>query len=89
MLVRFRRLVRAASMAGIVVLPVLQAWTILAYELTLSEGYGIEDTLFDRFSQLVAAKRRGGRTAGGACPLRRRRDEAGGGVPDGESPDYR
>jgi predicted acylesterase/phospholipase RssA/ABC-type phosphate/phosphonate transport system substrate-binding protein len=62
-LVRFRRLARTGAIAGIVVLPVLQAWTILAYEPTLSEGYGIEETLFDRFSGLVAAKRRAeGRT---------------------------
>ncbi len=57
-LLRFRRLLRAASLAGIVVLPVLQAWTILGYEPTLSEGHGIEETLFDRFSRLVAAKQR-------------------------------
>jgi predicted acylesterase/phospholipase RssA/ABC-type phosphate/phosphonate transport system substrate-binding protein len=57
-LLRFRRLLRAASLAGIVVLPILQVWTILGYEPTLSEGYGIEGTLFDRFSRLVAAKRR-------------------------------
>ena len=57
-LARFRRLLRAAAIAGIIVLPALQAWTILGYESTLSEGYGIEETLFDRFSRLVAAKRR-------------------------------
>jgi hypothetical protein len=57
-LLRFRRLLRVAAIAGIVVLPVLQAWTILGYEPTLSEGYGIEETLFDRFARLVAAKRR-------------------------------
>ena len=55
---RFRRLLRAAAIAGIVVLPVFQAWTILGFEPTLSEGYGIEETLFDRFSRLVAARRR-------------------------------
>ncbi len=57
-LVRFRRVLRAAAIAGIVVFPVLQAWTILGYEPTLSEGHGIEETLFDRFARLVAAKRR-------------------------------
>jgi predicted acylesterase/phospholipase RssA len=56
-LLRFRRLVRAAAMAGVIVLPLLQAWTILAYEPTLSEGWGIEHTLRDRFARLVAAKR--------------------------------
>jgi predicted acylesterase/phospholipase RssA/ABC-type phosphate/phosphonate transport system substrate-binding protein len=63
-LVRFRRLVRAAAMAGIIVLPVVQAWTVLAYEPTLSEGSGIERTLLDCFSRLVASKRKAeGRSA--------------------------
>jgi hypothetical protein len=43
-------------MAGIIVLPVLQGWTILFYQPTLSEGYGIEQTLIDRFARLVEAK---------------------------------
>jgi predicted acylesterase/phospholipase RssA len=63
-MVRFRRVMRAAALAGIVVLPVLQAWTILFHEPTLSEGHGIEETLFDRFARLLAAKRQAeGRTA--------------------------
>jgi predicted acylesterase/phospholipase RssA/ABC-type phosphate/phosphonate transport system substrate-binding protein len=58
LLLVFRRMLRIAAIAAIIVLPVLQAWTMLSYEPTLSEGFGIEDALFDRFSQLVAAKRR-------------------------------
>ncbi len=64
MLVRFRRLVRTAAIGGIIVLPVLQAWTVLCYEPTLCQGSGIERTLLDRFSRLVAAKGRAeGRSA--------------------------
>jgi predicted acylesterase/phospholipase RssA/ABC-type phosphate/phosphonate transport system substrate-binding protein len=53
----FRRSLRALAFAGIVVLPALQTWTILGYESTLSEGHGIEETLYDGFSRLLAAKR--------------------------------
>jgi predicted acylesterase/phospholipase RssA/ABC-type phosphate/phosphonate transport system substrate-binding protein len=53
---RFRRMVRVAAMAGIIVLPLVQAWTILGHEPTLSESAGIEHTLLDRFTHLVAAK---------------------------------
>ncbi len=56
-LLLFRRSLRALAFAGIVVLPVLQTWTMLGYQPTLSEGYGIEVTLYDRFSRLLAAKR--------------------------------
>src|SRR5439155_23908625 len=55
---RLRRLIRAAALAGIIVLPVLQALTILSSEPTLSDGGGIEKTLCDRFARLLAAKRR-------------------------------
>jgi predicted acylesterase/phospholipase RssA/ABC-type phosphate/phosphonate transport system substrate-binding protein len=62
--VLFRRILRLAAFAGIIVLPLLQAWTILNHQPTLSEGFGIEETLFDRFSGLLAAKRHAdGRTA--------------------------
>ena len=37
-LLAFRRLVRIAAIAGLVVLPLLQTWTILVHEPTLSEG---------------------------------------------------
>jgi predicted acylesterase/phospholipase RssA/ABC-type phosphate/phosphonate transport system substrate-binding protein len=64
MLIRFRRLVRTAAIAGIIAFPVLQAWTVLGYEPTLSQGSGIEQTLLDRFARLVAAKDRAlGRSA--------------------------
>jgi hypothetical protein len=65
-LLLFRRILRFIAVAAIIVLPVLQAWTMLSYQPTLSEGFGIEETLFDRFSQLVAAKRR----ADGHTPVR-------------------
>jgi len=68
MLVRFRRLVRAAAIGGIIVLPVLQAWTVLCYEPTLSLGFGIERTLLDRFSRLVAAKDRAEGRSSSALP---------------------
>jgi len=53
---RFRRLLRFGAMAGIIVLPVLQGWTIFFHEPTLSQGYGIEQSLIDRFARLIAAK---------------------------------
>jgi predicted acylesterase/phospholipase RssA/ABC-type phosphate/phosphonate transport system substrate-binding protein len=56
-LVLFRRLIRTAAFAGIIVLPALQAWTILGHEPTLSEGYGIEETLLNGFSRLLSSKR--------------------------------
>jgi hypothetical protein len=65
----FRRLVRDAAMAGVVMLPLLQAWTILVHEPTLSEGQGIEDTLFDRYSRLVAARARAAGRPGSSSPV--------------------
>ena len=68
LLVRFRRLVRTAAVGGIIVLPVLQAWTVLGYEPTLSEGSGIERTLLDRFSRLVTAKEKAEGRSSAALP---------------------
>jgi predicted acylesterase/phospholipase RssA len=71
LLLHFRRLVRMAAMAGMIVLPLVQAWTVLGYEPTLSEGSGIEHTLLDRFSRLVATKRQAeGRPAPAPAPAR-------------------
>ncbi len=55
-MLRLRRLLRIAAFGGMIVLPVVQAWTVLFHEPTLSESRGIENTLLDRFSRLVAAK---------------------------------
>jgi hypothetical protein len=67
-LLAFRRLVRIAALAGLVVLPLLQTWTILVHEPTLSEGQGIEDTLLDRYSRLVEVRRRAGGVPGSTVP---------------------
>ena len=69
-LLGFRRLVRHAAIAGGVMLPLLQTWTVLFHEPTLSEGQGIEDTLFDGYSRLVAARNRAaGQPSSAAPPL--------------------
>jgi predicted acylesterase/phospholipase RssA len=60
-LLRFGRLVRNAAFAGVVLLPLLQTWTIFGHEPTLSEGQGLEATLFHRYSRLVAVRDRDGR----------------------------
>jgi hypothetical protein len=54
---RLRKLPRTAAFLGAILLPLLQAWTVLFHEPTLSEGQGIEATLYDRFARLIVAKR--------------------------------